>query len=72
MMLHLTIIVVNVLSLFFQIYNIECVENKHSLFLSLDSLCGLKMCHLTEVKHTTIHYFTFHTINITKYILNLS
>ena len=41
-MLHLTIIVVNVLSLFFQIYNIECVENKHSLFLSLDSLCGLK------------------------------
>ena len=41
-MLHLTIIVVNVLSLFFQIYNIECVENKHSLFLSLGSLCGLK------------------------------
>ena len=40
-MLHLKIIVVNVLSLFFQIYNIECVENKHSLFLSLDSLCGL-------------------------------
>ena len=40
-MLHLTISVVNVLSLFFQIYNIECVENKHSLFLSLDSLCGL-------------------------------
>ena len=27
-----------VLSLFFQIYNIEGVENKHSLFLSLDSL----------------------------------
>ena len=40
-MLHLTIIVVNVLSLFFQIYNIECVENKNSLFLSLDSFCGL-------------------------------
>ena len=40
-MLYLTIIVVNVLSLFFNIYNIEGVENKHSLFLSLDSLCGL-------------------------------
>ena len=35
-MLYLTIIVVNVLSLFFQIYNIEGVENIH--FLSLDSL----------------------------------
>ena len=33
-----TIIVANVLSLFFQIYNKERVENKHSLFLSLDSL----------------------------------
>ena len=38
MILYLTIIVVNVLSLFFQIYNIEGVENKPSLFLSLDSL----------------------------------
>ena len=37
-MFYLTIIVVNVLSLFFQIYNIEDVENKHSFFLSLDSL----------------------------------
>ena len=37
-MLYLTIIVVNVLSLFFQINNIEGVENKHSLFLPLDSL----------------------------------
>ena len=37
-MLYLTIIVVNGLSLFLQIYNIEGVENKHSLFLSLDSL----------------------------------
>ena len=36
-MLYLTIIVINVLSLFFQIYNIG-VENKHPLFLSLDSL----------------------------------
>ena len=37
-MLYLTIITVNVLSLFVQIYNIECVENKHSLVLPLDSL----------------------------------
>ena len=37
-MLYLTIIAFNILSLFFQIYNIEGVENKHSLFLSLDSL----------------------------------
>ena len=40
-MLYFTIIVVNVLSFLFQINNIEGVENKHSLFLSLDSLCGL-------------------------------
>ena len=31
-MLYLTIIVVNVLILFLQIYNIEGVENKHSFF----------------------------------------
>ena len=37
-MLYLTIIVVNVLSLFFQIYNIEGVEYKHLFFLSFDSL----------------------------------
>ena len=37
-MLYLTIIVLIVLSLFFQIYNIEGIENKHSIFLSLDSL----------------------------------
>ena len=37
-MLYITIILVNFLSLFFQIYNIEGVENKHSLVLSLDSL----------------------------------
>ena len=37
-MLCLKIIVLHVLSLFFQIYNIEGVENKHSVFLSLDSL----------------------------------
>ena len=40
-MLYLTIIIVNVLRLFFQIYKKEGVEYKHSLFLSLDSLCGL-------------------------------
>ena len=31
-MSYLTIIIVNVLSLFFQIYNIEVVEIKHSFF----------------------------------------
>ena len=37
-MLYLTIITVNVLSFFFQIYHIEGVENKDSLFLPLDLL----------------------------------
>ena len=37
-MLYLTIITINVLSLFFQIYNIEGVETKHAFFLPLDSL----------------------------------
>ena len=37
-MLYQTIITVNVLSLFFKIYNIECVESKDSLFFPLDSL----------------------------------
>ena len=37
-MLYLTIINVNGLSIFFQIYNIEGVENKHSLFFPLNSL----------------------------------
>ena len=37
-MLYLSIIPVNVLSIFFYIYNIEGVENKYSLFLPLDSL----------------------------------
>ena len=36
-MLYLTIITVNVLSLFVQIYKIEGIENKHSFFLPLDS-----------------------------------
>ena len=35
-MLYLTIITVLVLILFFQIYNLEGVENKHSLFLPLE------------------------------------
>ena len=37
-MLYLTIIAINVLSLFFQIYNIEGVENMYLSFLPLDSL----------------------------------
>ena len=37
-MLYLTILIVNVLSLFFQIYNLEGVENKHSLCLPLELL----------------------------------
>ena len=35
-MLYLTIITVNIFSLFFQIYNIEGVEKKHPLFLPED------------------------------------
>ena len=35
-MLYLTIITINVLIPFFQIYNKEGVENKHLLFLPLD------------------------------------
>ena len=58
-MLYLTIIFVNVESLFFQIYNIEGVENKHSLFLSSDSFLRTLMCHLTEMKHTAIHFLHF-------------
>ena len=37
-MLYLTLIVANVLSIFFHIYNTEGVEIKHSLIFSLDSL----------------------------------
>ena len=36
-MLDLTIITSNVLSLFFQIYKIKGVENKHAFILPLDS-----------------------------------
>ena len=68
-MLYLKIIVDN--SLFFQIYNIESVENKHSFFVFRFALKTL-LCHVTEMKHTTIHFFIFHTIDITKYILNHS
>ena len=54
-MLYLTIITANVLSLFFQIYNIEGVENKHSFFAFRFALRTF-MCHLTEMKHITIHF----------------
>ena len=70
-MLYLTIITANVLSLFFQIYDIKGMENKHSFFAFRFALRTL-MCHLTEMKHNTIHFFTFHTIDITKYILKQS
>ena len=53
--MYLTIITANVLSLFFQIYNIEGVENKHSYFAFRFALRTL-MCHLTEMKHNTIHF----------------
>ena len=38
---HLRIITENGISLFFQIFNIESVENKHFKFLHLYSLCRL-------------------------------
>ena len=60
-MLYLTIITVN------QIYNIEGAKNKHSFFTFIFALRTL-MCHLTERKHNTIHFLTFNTIDITKYI----
>ena len=54
-MLYLTIITVNVLSLF-QIYNIERVE--HSFFAFRLAL-RTSMCHLTEMKQNTIHFIHF-------------
>ena len=57
-MLNLTIITTNVLSLFLQIYNIEGVENKHSFFAFRFALRN-SMCHLTEMKHNTIHFLHF-------------
>ena len=56
--LYLTIITANVLSLFFQFYNIERVEYKHSCFAFRFPLRTL-MCHLTEMKHNTIHFLHF-------------
>ena len=38
---HLRIITENVISLFFHIFNIESVENKHFKFLHLNSFCRL-------------------------------
>ena len=57
-MLYLTIITANVSSIFFQIYNKEGVENKHSFFVFRFALRTL-MCHLTEMKHNTIHFLHF-------------
>ena len=57
-MLYLTIITANLLSLFFQIYNIEGVENKHSFFAFRFAL-RTSMCHLTKMKHNTIHFLHF-------------
>ena len=52
-MLYLTTITVNVLSLFFQIYNIKGAKNEHSFFAFIFASRTL-MCHLTERKHNTI------------------
>ena len=58
-MLYLTIITVNVLSLFFQIYKMEGVENKHSFFAFRFALRTL-MCHLTEMKHLPYTFYISH------------
>ena len=58
-MLYLTIITVNVLSLFAQIYKIEGIENKHSFFFAFRFALRTLMCHLTEMKHNTIHFLHF-------------
>ena len=58
-MLYLTIITVNFLSLFLQIYNIEGVENKHTLFFALRLALMTLMCHLTKMKHNTIRFLHF-------------
>ena len=57
-MLYLTIITFNVFSIFFRIYNIESVENKHSIF-AFRLVLKTSMCHLTEMKHNTIHFLHF-------------
>ena len=57
-MLYQTIITVNVSSLFFQTYKIEGVENKHSFF-AFRFAFTTSMCHLTEMKHNTIHVLHF-------------
>ena len=58
-MLYLPIINVNVLSLFFQIYIIKGVEKKHSFPFAFTFALRTLMCHLTEMKHTTIHFLHF-------------
>ena len=67
-MLYRTTIVVNVLSLFFQIYNIEGVEK---------NICVFRFALMTLMYHVTEwsilpYTFQFHTIDITKYIINHS
>ena len=44
---------------FFQIYNIEGVENKHSIIFVFIFALRTLMCHVTEMKHTTIHFLHF-------------
>ena len=58
-MLYLLIITVNVFSLFLQIYIIQYVENKHSFLFAFTFALRTLMCHLTEMKHNTIHFLHF-------------
>ena len=46
------------LSLFFQIYK-KSVENKHSILFAFRFALRTLMCHLTEMKHNTIHFLHF-------------
>ena len=82
-MLYLTTTTSNVLSLFFQIYKIEGVENKHAFFAFRFDPRTL-MCHLTEMKHFTFTQLTsrntsstrvnadFKRMEITKFINKLT
>ena len=58
-MLYLTIIVPNIFSLFFQIYDIEGVKNIAFIIFVFRFALRTLMCHLTEMKHTTIHFLHF-------------
>ena len=57
-MLYLTIITVNVLSLFFQIYSKDVLKISILCFAFRFALRTL-MCHLTEMRHNTIHFVHF-------------